>query len=82
MPSRVQTKRRTELENEAAQLLQRISRWSATETEMAAQRQQAAMEVAESERLRKETLEQLRLKVLSPLCPSLSFRVLSNNLRR
>ena len=40
------------------------------------------MEVAESERLRKETLEQLRLKVLSPLCPSLSFRVLSNNLRR
>ncbi|OEH79680.1 hypothetical protein cyc_06864 [Cyclospora cayetanensis] len=56
------SKRRCELEAEAAQVLQRIARWNAMEIEMAAQRQQAAQALADSERLRKETLEQLNLK--------------------
>ena len=58
------------MEGEAAQLLQRIARWHATESEMASQQHQAALSLAESERLKKETLEHLRLKVLvlTPHC--------------
>ncbi|KAL8447424.1 hypothetical protein Emed_004378 [Eimeria media] len=57
-------KRREDLEADAAQLLLRLSRWSALEAEVAGQRQSAALAVAESERLRRETQEQLKLKML------------------
>ncbi|KAL8455072.1 hypothetical protein Emag_001097 [Eimeria magna] len=57
-------KRREDLEADAAQLLLRLSRWSAMEAEVTAQRQSAALAVAESERLRRETQEQLKLKTL------------------
>lgn len=78
----MQNKKKGELEGEAAQLLQRLARWSATEADMAAQRQAAALAVAESERLRRQALEQLKLKVntrllLSGLSVSVSISLLS-----